>query len=284
MRILKKLILISNTLHKIVFAVITPITFKVAKHYRDEEVFILGCVASLLVFISMMLNIAVHLAKDKIHNIYSIFFTFASLVLITVFTAKTIIGRNDITVNSSDRETVSSGWLWIIWLTIPLTVFMAIAHYCTLKAYTHWKAREEDCNLKCHKEKTSIRFCVFVNVLISVAVLPMSIAIYCGSEHTYEHYRYYLITVVFASINLFMCLGSHWIKWLSFHITLSLLLPAFFGISVFNIMYEARGSTNYKLFITISVLTGIADLVQISLIVFSARESRLQTKDDSFRS
>ncbi|GMG55765.1 unnamed protein product [Ambrosiozyma monospora] len=273
---IRTLILISIFLHKVVIAFITPTTFIIVRlYYQDpyQEIFILGCVASLLVFISMMLNTTIFSFKDKIHHIYTIFFTFASLVLTTVFTAKTVIGRNDIT----ERETIPSGLVFMIWWTIPLPVFMAIANYCTFQAFAQRKARKEDGNLKFHKEKTSIRFCLFVNVLISVAVLPMSIAIHWGSEHKYEHYRSYcLITVVFAFINLFMCLGSYWIKWLSFHITLSLLLPAFFGISVFNIMYEARGSTNYILFITISVLVGIAELVQISLIVFSVKESRVR--------
>ncbi|GME95968.1 unnamed protein product [Ambrosiozyma monospora] len=291
---IRTLILISICLHKIVLAFLIPSTFRVARDYYGDpyqKAFILGCVSSLQVLISWILNISIFKIKDKIHHIYTIFYTFASFVLTTVFTIKTIIGRNDTTMESTvvydtsgfsydyEPKSIPSELAWLIWFTIALTVFIFIANCCTFLAFAQRKLRKEDRHLEIHREKTSIRLCLIANVFLSIVILSLSGVILWGKyySHYYPSYnRYYVITIVFAFIDIVMCVSGYWIKLLSFHITLSLLLPPFFGISVFKIVNEYRGSYRYILFITISVLVGIAEFVQLSLIVFSVKESRRQ--------
>ncbi|GME84551.1 unnamed protein product [Ambrosiozyma monospora] len=280
---------ISIVLQTIVFAFLFPTTFRVVLHYYVDwfsQTFFMGCFACGLTVISMFLNVLTLRFKDITFHAYTVCFTFISLVLTIVFTAESIVHRNDdwskyISDGPSNAEyhyeithvSIPSNLIWLIWFTIPLTFFMAIANYCTYRA-----TPRDDIKLEIPKVKASVRVLLLSNLLISVIIFSLPIVVIAASEENWQPNNGFLGAAIgLSTVNMIMCMFGYGVKVLVFHIPVSLLLLPLFGISVFEIKTLHHTPWTSKLFIVISVLVGVAEVLQVTLIALSVKDSRFQS-------
>ncbi|GME76825.1 unnamed protein product [Ambrosiozyma monospora] len=279
----------SVLLQLVVFAfLITTTVMVIERYYYDDllETYILGGVSSSLVGFAMTLNSFCFFFQDQVLHIYTTIFTFASLVLTAAFTAKSIKHRTDMSFRYSGwytysgfdyyntvYESIPPNLSWLIWFIIALLVFMVIANYCTYQVFSKMPKIP---NLEIHRKIKSVKVCLIANALISIIIFSMSIAVSADVLKWYN-YPFLIAAVVLTSLNMIMCVGGYWMKMLLFHVALSLLLPAFFGVVVYYIVWLYFDTWRRKLYIVVSLLIGISELLEISIIVLSVEESRRQS-------
>ncbi|GMF08510.1 unnamed protein product [Ambrosiozyma monospora] len=159
---------------------------------------------------------------------------------------------------------------------------MAIANYCTYKSLV--QRPKDGIKLETHKEKKSIRILLLVNSLISIIIFPMPSVVMTVSKEDWFPNNYFLQAAIGLSAALMiMCMFGYWVKMLFFHIPVSVLLLPFFGISVFEIKTLHHTPWTSKLFIVVSVLSAVAEILQVTMIALSAKESRRQSSMGDFK-